>query len=112
MRSFTLPMLAFAGLFLALTSCAHRSGSVRNWSNDPELSALNQRLTDAYLTEDVTALRSMLSDQHVHNNVFGIPLDKDTFLEDIESGVLEFEAYDTPEIRWYIGAGMWPSPPA
>lgn len=79
------------------------------WDADPvttaKLTALNRKLTEAYLREDVPALRHMLSDQHVHNNVFGMPLDKDTFLRDIESGVLKFEAYDTPEIRWCVRNG-------
>ncbi len=79
------------------------------WDGDAaasaELTALNRKLTEAYLHEDVATLRAMLSDQHVHNNVFGMPLDKDTFLRDIESGVLKFDAYDTPKIRWYVRNG-------
>lgn len=94
-----LPLLGTVAL---LSSCASLPFSTKPaWAGDAELDALNQRLTDAYLHEDVPTLRSMLSDDHVHNNVFGMPLDKDTFLKDIESEVLKFEAYDTPSIRWY-----------
>lgn len=93
-------------LCLACVSCGSLRPKVSAWDADParnaELTALNRRLTEAYLHEDVPALRRMLSDQHVHNNVFGMPLDKDTFLRDIESGVLKFTAYDTPKIRWYV----------
>lgn len=91
---------------LASVSCGTFRPVPAKWDGDPvksaELTALNQKLTDAYLREDVPTLRRMLADQHVHNNVFGMPLDKDTFLKDIESGVLKFDAYATPKIRWYV----------
>ncbi|WP_193212950.1 nuclear transport factor 2 family protein [Luteolibacter marinus] len=67
-----------------------------------ELQALNDKLTDAYEREDVPLLRELLSDQHIHNNVFGSRLTKDAFLKDIESGVLSFTSYKTPEIEWFI----------
>lgn len=91
---------------LACVSCASLRRPATTWGADPELTALNQKLTDAYLREDVPTLRRMLSDQHVHNNVFGMPLDKDTFLRDIESGVLKFDAYATPKVRWYVRDGV------
>lgn len=95
---------------LACVSCDSLRPKVVKWDADAaksaELTALNQRLTDAYLHEDVPTLRRMLSDQHVHNNVFGMPLDKDAFLRDIESGVLKFDTYDTPTVRWYVRGEM------
>lgn len=91
---------------LASVSCSSFRTQTPTWDADAaqvaELTTLNQKLTDAYLHEDVPTLRRMLSDQHVHNNVFGMPLDKDTFLKDIESGVLKFDAYATPKVRWYV----------
>lgn len=67
-----------------------------------ELNALNANLVNAYLREDVTLLRRLLDDDHVHNNVFGVALTKKQFLRDIETGVLEFDAYETREIRWHV----------
>jgi|GEM_PF-3576164 len=71
-----------------------------------ELTALNDRLVAAYEKEDVATLRSLLAENHVHNNVFGTSLDRDTFLADIESGVLEFLRYETTEISWFIRDGL------
>lgn len=88
-------------VLILVSSCTSMTTVPQRWSDNAELTALNQKLTTAYLNEDVPTLRSMLSKEHVHNNVFGMPLDKETFLKDIESGILEFEAYDTPSIRWY-----------
>ncbi len=96
----------FALICLGLASCGSLRDSKDGWDSDPkmsaELTAINAKLTEAYLNEDVPTLRRMLSDNHVHNNVFGMPLDKETFLKDIESGVLKFTAYDTPKLRWFI----------
>ena len=36
-------------------------------------------LTEAYEREDVPRLRELLSEAHVHNNVFGTVMDKETF---------------------------------
>jgi len=66
------------------------------------LQDLNDRLVDAYQREDVPLLRSLLSDRHIHNNVFGSRMTKDEFLADIESGTLVFESYETPEIEWFL----------
>lgn len=82
-----------------------RSQDTASWTDTPqaeEMTKLNKQLTDAYLREDVKLLREMLDEQHVHNNVFGVPLTKDQFLKDIESGVLQFEEYETPSIKWHI----------
>ncbi|MEM7010036.1 MAG: nuclear transport factor 2 family protein [Verrucomicrobiota bacterium] len=90
-----------------LTVCAFAlvsSAAADEWETDTarakEFTELNQKLTNAYASEDVEALRGMLSDQHVHNNVFGVALTKDQFLSDIETGVLEFISYETPKIAW------------
>ena len=95
---------------LVSVSCSTFQRSPTTWNSNAaqvaELNALNQTLTNAYLHEDVPTLRRMLSDQHVHNNVFGMPLDKDTFLKDIETGVLKFTRYETPQVRWYVRGGM------
>jgi hypothetical protein len=99
-------LLLAAGIMCASCSALRRETT---WDADPAqvaaLTALNCRLTQAYLREDVLTLRQMLSEQHVHNNVFGMPLDKQTFLGDIERGVLKFDAYDTPKVRWYVRDG-------
>ena len=84
-------------------SAIKRSGS---WDSKSELAreltALNDELTQAYENEEVTRLRELLSDSHVHNNVFGSRMDRETFLSDIESGILEFVTYKTPEIDWFL----------
>ncbi|MFC7338951.1 nuclear transport factor 2 family protein [Haloferula chungangensis] len=76
------------------------------WGKDSSeidvLQSLNDKLTDAYEREDIALLRELLSEDHIHNNVFVSRLTKDEFLKDIESGVLIFESYQTPEIEWYI----------
>ena len=101
-----IPLLLVAGIACVSCSALRRETA---WDANPalvaELTALNRKLTQAYLHEDVPTLRGMLSEQHVHNNVFGMQLDKDTFLKDIESGVLKFDAYDTPKIRWHVQGG-------
>lgn len=71
-------------------------------ATEGELQALSDKLTDAYEREDVPLLRELLSERHIHNNVFGTRLTKDEFLKDIESGVLVFQSYTTPEIEWFI----------
>ena len=71
-----------------------------NTSETRELDGLNRRLTDAYEREDVATLRQLLSDTHLHNNVFGSRLTKEEFLKDIESGVLKFVSYNTPAVEW------------
>ncbi len=68
-----------------------------------ELTALNTKLVKAYEEEDIVLLKELLAEDHVHNNVFGSVMDKDTFLKDIESGILEFVKYETPELKWMIG---------
>lgn len=67
------------------------------------LQALNDRLVDAYEREDVPLLRTLLSERHIHNNVFGSRMTRDQFLGDIADGTLEFISYETPEIEWFIG---------
>ena len=86
-----------------VTTCsAQQSNSWKSGEAAATMTKLNQKLTDAYLREDVRLLRSMLDEQHVHNNVFGVVLTKDQFLKDIETGVLKFEQYETPKISWHI----------
>lgn len=67
-----------------------------------ELTALNTVLTDAYQNEDIALLQELLTDDHIHNNVFGSSLTKDIFLNDIATGVLVFESYTTPSLEWYV----------
>lgn len=80
------------------------SAAADEWETDTarakEFTELNRKLTNAYADEDIDTLRQLLSDRHVHNNVFGVALTKDQFLNDIETGVLEFISYETPEIAW------------
>ena len=71
-----------------------------------ELNALNTALVEAYEEEEIESLRAMLAENHIHNNVFGSKLDKETFLKDIETGILEFLRYETPEIEWVIRGDM------
>lgn len=103
----TTPLLASASAFAlaVLSGCGDNEPSGGWETGTPaaaELTALNQTLTDAYEREDVALLQQLLAGDHVHNNVFGMALTKDAFLADIESGVLEFLSYETPEIRWHI----------
>lgn len=71
-----------------------------------KLTALNSQLTEAYQNEDIPRLRKLLTDDHIHNNVFGSVMNKETFLRDIESGILVFESYTTPELHWFIEGDM------
>ena len=109
MRSTLLKVCLMFGIPLILAGCQHpggiskkpaSSGWVSGVAETRELDRLNQELTDAYEREDVATLRRMLSDAHIHNNVFGSRLTKDEFLKDIETGVLEFVSYKTPSIEW------------
>lgn len=95
--------MIWIGVLLGLSLSA-RGSDPSDWEIDSEraiaMTALNSRLTRAYEEENVPLLREMLASDHVHNNVFGSALSKEVFLGDIESGVLVFESYKTPEIRW------------
>jgi len=88
------------------TSLLSSHGQEVGWQNDTarakELTTLNKKLTDAYEREDIPLLRDLLSDHHIHNNVFGFRMTKDEFLKDIESGILKFESYTTPSLEWHI----------
>ncbi|MEO0445044.1 MAG: nuclear transport factor 2 family protein [Verrucomicrobiota bacterium] len=72
------------------------------WAAVKELDEVNEALVEAYVDEDVEALRGFLAANHVHNNVFGFALGKEAFLSDIETGVLEFLRYETPVIQWVV----------
>ena len=88
---------------LGFSACQTLGPAESQWTQAPrELGDLNFELTNAYEREDVPRLRELLSDAHVHNNVFGTVMDKNTFLADIESGILEFVSYETPSIRWVV----------
>lgn len=89
-------------IFLLLVSSLEASDWETETERAREFTALNKKLTDAYEREDVATLRQLLADDHVHNNVFGMAMTKEEFLNDIESGELVFESYETPEIRWKI----------
>ena len=92
-------------LFTSATALADEAKPVV-WQKDSdrakELTEVNSKLTQAYQEEDLPVLRDMLSDAHVHNNVFGSSMGKDQFLKDLEDGTLVFETYTTPELQWYI----------
>ncbi|MDF1815812.1 MAG: nuclear transport factor 2 family protein [Verrucomicrobiales bacterium] len=93
---------------LALSGIAEEPAS--GWQTDSpaarEMTGLNTRLTKAYENEDVALLRTLLAPDHIHNNVFGSVMNRDTFLHDIESGILKFESYQTPELSWMISGDM------
>ena len=104
-RDYALPWVLLVGM----VGCQHPKANVASltadgWSSNAlataDLDRLNRQLTDAYEREDVATLRVMLSDAHIHNNVFGSRLTKEAFLKDIESGVLEFVSYKTPSVDW------------
>jgi len=69
---------------------------------EAELTAFNKQLTDAYQRNDAEAVNAMLSDDHVHINVFGWAMSKDVFLRDIRDGTLVFSRYETTELTWFI----------
>ena len=95
-------------VLLALGSCRHTAAPADTTpvadraAIEAELDALNHRLTAAYEANDVATLEAMLAPEHIHNNVFGMALDKDTFLQDIRSGTLVFSRYETTSIRWHV----------
>lgn len=93
-------------ILLALVPITSAQPAAEAWKNDSpaakELNTLNNKLTQAYQDENLPVLRELLSDSHVHNNVFGSSLTKEQFLKDIESGILVFESYTTPEIQWHV----------
>ncbi|MEC5128117.1 nuclear transport factor 2 family protein [Verrucomicrobiales bacterium BCK34] len=95
----------FSVAFLLFFLLQSRADTWNDSSSDSvkDFTALNTRLTAAYEAEDVATLRTLLAEDHIHNNVFGSVMDKATFLKDIESGILEFVKYDTPELKWMIG---------
>ena len=97
-------------IFVFLATFVPAEDAVQSWSNDSalakKLTALNSKLTEAYQNEDVPLLRTMLTEDHVHNNVFGSVMNKETFLRDIESGTLVFESYTTIELNWFIKGDM------
>ncbi len=110
---------AIAVLGLSLSACSVNlspptlgggGAAFTKWDEDAavvaELTALNTKLTQAYEKEDIATLKGLLSEQHVHNNVFGSRLSKKAFLEDIESGTLEFVSYETPDLEWYVRGDM------
>lgn len=106
MRALCLSIL----FLLPLAGLSEDSVATADWETDTkvakQLTALNDQLVDAYEREDIATLRGFLAENHIHNNVFGSRLDKETFLKDIESGILEFVKYDTPEIEWVIREDM------
>ena len=52
----------------------------------------NNHLPD--VSQCLELLRTMLTEDHIHNNVFGSVMDKETFLRDIETGILKFQKYE------------------
>lgn len=73
-----------------------------NTATEAELNAEHERLVKAYRTNDVAALEKLLSDDHIHNNVFGMTQDRKALLDDIRSGTLVFQAYDVTASQWVI----------
>ena len=100
------PIALILGLAFALLVGCEKNSARWEGENGSELAKslteINRQLTQAYENEDIATLKEMLAEDHVHNNVFGSVMDKATFLGDIENGILEFESYETPEIRWQI----------
>lgn len=98
--------ILFPALLALLSLAAAAEPAAENWQNDnpvtKELTALNAKLTQAYEDENLPVLQKLLSDSHIHNNVFGSSQTKEQFLKDIESGILIFESYTTPELRWHV----------
>lgn len=107
MKSLLFTLAAF--ICLPCFTCLADKGKVV-WQADTdevaELNTLNTALVEAYEEEEIESLRAMLAENHIHNNVFGSKLDKETFLQDIETGILEFLRYETPEIEWVIRGDM------
>jgi amino acid permease len=68
-----------------------------------EIINTNERLIQAYQNNDVESLEGLLALGHIHNNIFGMTQDRETFLNDIRKGILHFEYYRNSEfnIRFY-----------
>ena len=103
--------MKLTALFCILTWALLLPAVAETWSEPDsdeakELTALNTKLVKAYEDEDIALLKELLAEDHVHNNVFGSVMDKSTFLKDIESGILEFISYETPELKWMIGKDL------
>ncbi|GAB4272181.1 MAG: hypothetical protein Tsb0018_04240 [Opitutales bacterium] len=94
-RCGTCVLTAFVGCFSSILF-----GGFVKASSEVEITAFNERLTQAYENEDIEVLEALLADDHVHNNIFGMSMSKAQLLEDIRLGVLAFEYYRTPEIRF------------
>lgn len=68
-----------------------------------EVLTMHDALIKAYEDEDILCLETMLSNNHLHNNVFGMSIPREPFLNDIRTGTLVFEYYRVPEleVRFY-----------
>lgn len=75
-------------------------------ATDAEMNAEHERLVAAYRTNDVAMLEKLLTDDHIHNNVFGMKQDKKALIDDIRSGTLVFQAYDVTSSQWVIQPEM------
>lgn len=75
-------------------------------ATEAEMTATHETLVKAYRTNDVATLEKLLSDDHIHNNVFGMQQGKKELLEDLRSGTLVFQAYDVASSKWVIQPEM------
>lgn len=75
-------------------------------ATEGEMTATHETLVKAYRTNDVATLEKLLSDDHIHNNVFGMQQDKKALLDDMRSGTLVFQAYDVSSSKWVIQPEM------
>ncbi len=75
-------------------------------ATEAEMTATHETLVKAYRTNDVAMLEKLLSDDHVHNNVFGMQQGKKELLDDMRIGTLVFQAYDVPASKWVIQPDM------
>lgn len=75
-------------------------------ATEAEMTATHETLVKAYRTNDVATLEKLLSDDHIHNNVFGMQQGKKELLDDMRSGTLVFQAYDVASSKWVIQPEM------
>lgn len=104
MRKQTIFITIFTLLIAVLPASAIESSSPQcNSDLESEIRLVSTTLINAYLNADIETLENILSDDHVHNNVFGMSMNKEVFLKDIRDGILRWEKYEIPsmDVRIY-----------
>lgn len=95
-------VITVCAVLLGACSSTHNSNTAGNQPTreavKTHIMQLNQELADAYVAADTNRLDQLLSQGHIHNNIFGSSMDKNTFLKDIQSGELKFISYDIPQM--------------